>query len=153
MVERGAAGGSVSLARELRRYPAAIESDLLRLWGIDLLDLFREQNNVSPRRVLALLSTLGEHSAYVAAARGVPIDWDVDRYLRKQTVDTLNLLLYVTAKANGAKRVEKPKPVPAPSDQLGQRRATKRQGQNVFAAMAMRAMRGSPANSKEAGRG
>ena len=94
---------------------------------------------MSPRRVLALLSTLGERSAFVAARRGVPADWDVDRYLRKHQTETLDAILYVTAKANGGKP-SKPQPIPAPDDELGRKRAKRSQGQSMFAAMASRAM-------------
>lgn len=112
---------------------------MLRVWGVDLLDLFRERNDVSPRRVLALLSTLGESSAFMAAKRGVPADWNVDRYLRKAQTERLDQLLYVVGRAAGGKP-SKPQPIPAPDDELGRKRAGKRKGQSMFAGMAARAM-------------
>lgn len=117
-----------------------MESDLLRVWGIDVADVFDDDKPLSPARVVRLLSTLGEDSALAAAQRGGTRyqGWTTDRYILRKLAYSIDYLTYVTLRVNGQKRVSEPKPIDTPDTKDSQRRA----GKNTFAAMARAAMNG-----------
>lgn len=109
--------------------------------GIDIIDVINGTGNVSPARVLRVLSALGEDSAYWSAVRGGQDfrGWDYDRYAVTAQVDLLQNILFVLLKSNGAKKAKPPEPLPTPGEN---RKRSK--GQNMFAAMTVAAMDGKP---------
>ncbi|MBO1414459.1 hypothetical protein [Streptomyces sp. FH025] len=112
----GRAGGSVGLIRLLDKHGAEITADLRRYCGVDVLDWFRGRH--SARFVLALIGTLPDDSATVAALRGgrEALGWDARTYVLADLVDAVQALTHVqVAKAaKNPRTVEKPSPYPRP---------------------------------------
>ncbi|MFJ5924828.1 hypothetical protein ACIQF6_19720 [Kitasatospora sp. NPDC092948] len=112
----GRAGGSAGLIRLLDRHGAEIAADLRRFCGVDVLDFVRGRH--SARYVLALIGTLPDDSATVAAMRGgrEAAGWDAKAYVLADLVDAVQALTHVqVAKASKNPRsVERPKPYPRP---------------------------------------
>ncbi|WP_406111274.1 hypothetical protein [Kitasatospora purpeofusca] len=132
----GRAGGSVGLIRLLDKHGAEITADLRRYCGVDILDWFRGRH--SARLVLALIGTLPDDSATLAALRGgrEALGWDAATYVLADLVDAVQALTHVQV-AKGAKNprsVERPKPYPRPYA----KRAGRPSGINPFAAALQR---------------
>lgn len=104
------------------------------------MEVFRDDRPLSPSRVLRLCSTLGEDSALVAAERGGMQyrGWTTDRYLMRKLLFTCEQIVYVTAKANGDKKIKQPEPVDTPDAKHDRRQ----RGQHTFAAMARNVLNG-----------
>lgn len=64
------AGGTESLAELIDDHGEAIEADLQRFYGVDLLDVFRPDSRLTPAKVLRLLSQLDAESCTVAEMAG-----------------------------------------------------------------------------------
>ncbi|MFJ5233958.1 hypothetical protein ACIQBJ_29155 [Kitasatospora sp. NPDC088391] len=109
-------GGSRGLIRLLDSHGAEITADLRRFYGVDVLDWFRGRH--SARYVLALIGTLPDDSATVAAMRGgrEALGWDAGTYVLADLVDAVQALTHVqVAKAaKNPRTVERPKPYPRP---------------------------------------
>ncbi|WP_328953674.1 hypothetical protein [Kitasatospora purpeofusca] len=127
----GRAGGSAGLIRLLDEHGAQITADLRRYCGVDVLDFVRGRR--SARYVLALIGTLPDDSATMAAVRGgrEALGWDAKAYVLADLVDAVQALTHVqVAKASKNPRsVERPKPYPRPYAKTS-RRPT---GTNPFA--------------------
>ncbi|WP_051742943.1 hypothetical protein [Kitasatospora sp. MBT66] len=112
----GRPGGSRSLIRLLDEHGAQITADLRRYCGVDVLDWVRGRH--SARYVLALIGTLPDDSATMAAVRGgrEALGWDAKAYVLADLVDAVQALTHVqVAKASKNPRtVERPKPYPRP---------------------------------------
>ncbi|MFI2609659.1 hypothetical protein [Kitasatospora sp. NPDC018619] len=112
----GRAGGSAGLIRLLDKHGAEITADLRRYCGTDVLDWFRGRH--SARFILALIGTLPDDSATVAALRGgrEALGWDARTYVLADLVDAVQALTHVqVAKAaKNPRSVERPKPYPRP---------------------------------------
>ncbi|MFI9789131.1 hypothetical protein ACIHEI_37295 [Kitasatospora sp. NPDC051984] len=112
----GRAGGSAGLIRLLDRHDAEVAADLRRFYGVDVLDWFRGRH--SARYVLALIGTLPDGSATVAAMRGgrEAAGWDAKAYVLADLVDAIQALTHIP----GGEGVEEPaqcgaaEAVPAP---------------------------------------
>ncbi|MGW3177754.1 hypothetical protein ACWDD9_00625 [Kitasatospora sp. NPDC001119] len=132
----GRAGGSRGLIRLLDKYGAEVTADLRRFCGMDVLDWFR--GRCSARLILALIGTLPDDSATVAALRGgrEALGWDARTYVLADLVDAVQALTHVqVAKASKNPRsVEKPSPYPRPYAKKS-RRPT---GTNPFSAALQR---------------
>jgi hypothetical protein len=103
-----AAGGSVSLAELIDEHGGAIEADLQRFYGADLLDVYR--GRLHPRKVLRWLAWLPDDGAFAASVRGGRpwLGWGQDRTIAVDSWD-----LAVTAAMAGSKK--KPPTYPRPS--------------------------------------
>lgn len=112
----GRAGGSRSLIRLLDEHGPQVTADLRRYCGVDVLDWVRGRH--SARLVLALIGTLPDDSATVAALRGgrEALGWDARTYVLADLVDAVQALTHVqVAKVSKNPRtVERPKPYPRP---------------------------------------
>ncbi len=104
------------------------------------MDVFRDEHPLSPARVIRLVSTLGEDSALVAAERGGMQyrGWTTDRYLMRKLLFVCEQIVYVTAKANGDKKIKQPEPIDTPDAKQDRRTS----GQRTFAAMARSVLNG-----------
>ena len=103
-------GGSLELAGLIDKYGEFILPDLRRYYGIDLLDLFREERPLSPRYVLAHIRNLDYQSAFVAEVRGGQQyrGWDEDRYMDAAQINALRTLIYIFILANTDPKKRKP---------------------------------------------
>ncbi|MER7705468.1 hypothetical protein ABTX81_21570 [Kitasatospora sp. NPDC097605] len=132
----GRAGGSRSLIRLLDEHGAQITADLRRYCGVDVLDWVRGRH--SARYVLALIGTLPDDSATVAALRGgrEALGWSAGTYVLADLVDAVQALTHVqVAKASKNPRsVAAPKPYPRPYA----KRTGRPTGTNPFAAALQR---------------
>lgn len=116
------AGGSEALAGLIDEHGEALIPDLLEHYGVDLRDLFDEENPLSPKWVLNLVVHLPVGSAFVAARRGGQQfrDWDADRYALADIATSLRSFrhLYVSAHIDRRKHrlPQAPKPFPTPEE-------------------------------------
>jgi hypothetical protein len=78
---------------------------MLAAYGVDVLD-----PSVSLRRIHVLLERLPPH------ARRMGEQWSIESELLAGLVDSVQMLTWVTLRANGAKGARKPQPVPRPRD-------------------------------------
>lgn len=112
----GRAGGSIGLIRLLDKHGAEITADLRRFCGVDVLDWVRGRH--SARLILALIGTLPDDCATLAAMRGgrEALGWDARTYVLADLVDAVQALTHVqVAKAvKNPRAVEKPTPYPRP---------------------------------------
>lgn len=104
-------GGSFELAGLIDKYGEFLLPDLRHYFGINLLDLFSEENPLSPRFVLAHVRNLPIESATTAEVRGGQQfrGWDEDRYLSAALVNSLRTLIYIFILANSDPKKRKPK--------------------------------------------
>ncbi|ALA48133.1 tail assembly chaperone [Mycobacterium phage Phlei] len=112
-------GGSRVLAELIDKYGEAILCDLLQYYRVDIRDLFREEDPLSPRYVLALVLNLPKDGAFHAARRGSREyrGWDEDRYALVALVNEMkaNNHLFTLAHSDPKKRKPKPpEPFPTP---------------------------------------
>ncbi|MFJ1756013.1 hypothetical protein [Kitasatospora sp. NPDC088134] len=132
----GRAGGSRSLIRLLDEHGAQITADLRRYCGVNVLDWVRGRH--SARYVLALIGTLPDDSATMAAVRGgrEALGWDARTYVLADLVDAVQALTHVQVakSAKNPRTVERPKPYPRPYA----KKARKAAGTSPFAAALQR---------------
>jgi hypothetical protein len=81
-------------------------------FGIDLRDLFLEENPLSPRWALLHIQQLPMGSSFVAELRGGPEfrGWDADRYMTARLIDLFGIANYIQILINHDR--DKPKPPP-----------------------------------------
>lgn len=93
-------GGILSLFEILSEHGYAVEADLRRYYGVDLLAFWRDE--FTPRQVLVMLYHLPAESASAALLRDKPElqDWGLNAYLLGTVVDRLGELLYITTAVN-----------------------------------------------------
>ena len=104
------------LVAVVNEHHAAVEADLLRFYGVDLLDLYR--GRLSMRRLSVLLRALPREAATVQALDPA-LTWGVAEYLAANTVDTLQALLWTYLAAHRGKgQTPPPRPerTPRPGD-------------------------------------
>jgi hypothetical protein len=92
-----------------------VEADLLRYYGVDLLDHHR--GTLSARRVRVLIEHLPRDAALVRALHGETADWGLTEHLLAAAVDELAAGNWLNVAANRdehAEPPERPKPVPRP---------------------------------------
>jgi hypothetical protein len=92
-----------------------VEADLLRYYGVDLLDYHR--GTLSARRLRVLVEHLPRDAALVRALHGERADWGLAEHLLAATVDQLatgNWLFVAANRDEHADVPERPKPVPRP---------------------------------------
>lgn len=95
----------------------ALESDLLRHYGIDLLDWHR--GRLSSRRLAVLVRHLPRDSALHRELHGEAAEWSVTDYLLAHAVDQLaesNWMFAMVNRDEEAEPLEPPLPVPRPGD-------------------------------------
>ena len=105
----------MALPSLLDEYGDAIEADMQRVYGIDLLDVYR--GSLSPRKLLVLIEHLPPGSALWNETGGDSA-WTVQEHLIANMLDAINLNNWLTA---GDSKAKQPKPVPRPSDLLKKR--------------------------------
>lgn len=112
MDRRSAAGGSRQLAGLIDQHGEVLLADLKHYYGIDLRDLFSEDDPLSPRYVLAHIKYLPIESAYVAERRGGQNfrGWNEERYMQARLIDAIRTLIWVFVLANIDPKKPKPKP-------------------------------------------
>lgn len=105
-------GGSLELARLIDEYGQHLVPDLKEYYGIDLRDLFSEDDPLDPKWVLIHAGNLPIASSYVAAQRGGLQfrGWDQAQYDSASMIDALNDLAYILIMANRDPTKPAPKP-------------------------------------------
>lgn len=95
-------GGSLELARLIDEYGQHLIPDLKQYYGIDLRDLFSEDDPLDPRWVLIHVANLPIASSFVAMQRGGLEfrGWDEDRYADADMIDALQDIAYILIMAN-----------------------------------------------------
>jgi hypothetical protein len=92
-----------------------VEADLLRYYGVDLLDYHR--GTLSARRVRVLIEHLPRDAALVRELHGETAEWGLTEHLLAATVDQLAISNWLFVSANRdehAEPPERPKAVPRP---------------------------------------
>jgi hypothetical protein len=94
---------------------------LKRYFGIDLRDLFSDENPLSPRWVLLHIQQLPMGSSFVAEIRGgIQFrGWDEDRYMRAAFIDSVRVLQYILILCNSdpnKPKAQPPDPYPLPDN-------------------------------------
>jgi len=92
-----------------------VEADLLRFYGVDLLDYHR--GRLSARRLRVLIQHLPREAALVRAVRGEAAEWGLAEHLLATAVDQLaagNWLFTAAHTAEDRDPPQRPEPVPRP---------------------------------------
>lgn len=92
-----------------------MEADLLRFYGVDLLDYHR--GRLTPRRLRVLIRHLPREAALVRALRGEESEWGLTEHLLAAAVDQLaagNWLFATVHTPQDRDPPERPEPVPRP---------------------------------------
>lgn len=92
-----------------------MEADLLRYYGVDLLDHHR--GTLSARRVRVLIEHLPRDAALVRELHGETADWGLTEHLLAATVDELavgNWLFVSAHRGEHDDTPDRPKPLPRP---------------------------------------
>ncbi|WP_327354620.1 hypothetical protein [Streptomyces sp. NBC_01304] len=100
----------------MEEHAEALEADLLRHYGVDLLDWHR--GRLTSRRLAVLIRHLPRDGAVAREAEGEAADWSVTDYLLAHAVDQLAEANWMFATVNqdeDSDPLEFPKPVPRPS--------------------------------------
>ena len=105
-------GGSRALAELIDEHGGAIISDLLHYYSVDIRQLLKEEDPISPRYVLNLIVNLPKDGAFYASRRGGPQyrGWDEDRYALAALIDAQQAANYMFIMAN--RDPKRPKPTP-----------------------------------------
>lgn len=92
-----------------------MEADLLRYYGVDLLDHHR--GTLSARRLRVLIQHLPRDAALVRELHGESAEWGLTEHLLAATVDELAVGNWLFVSANRDEHADppdRPKPVPRP---------------------------------------
>ncbi|MET7360003.1 hypothetical protein ABZS76_16330 [Streptomyces sp. NPDC005562] len=95
----------------------ALEADLLRFYGLDLLDWHR--GRLSSRRLAVLIRQLPREGAVARETEGEAAEWSVGDYLLAHVVDQLAQANWMFATVNqdeDADPLGPPRPLPRPGD-------------------------------------
>jgi hypothetical protein len=98
-----------------------VEADLLRYYGVDMLDYHRSR--LSTRRLRVLIQHLPRDAALVRALRGEEAEWGLTEHLLAAAVDQLaagNWLYAAAHTAENADPPERPRPIPRPGVDAGE---------------------------------
>ncbi|MFH8608434.1 hypothetical protein ACH4D5_13230 [Streptomyces sp. NPDC018029] len=93
----------------------ALEADLLRFYGLDLLDWHR--GSLSSRRLAVLIRHLPRDGAVARETEGEAAEWSVGDYLLAHVVDQLadaNWMFATVNRDEDADPLDPPKPLPRP---------------------------------------
>ncbi|NEA37795.1 hypothetical protein [Streptomyces sp. SID11385] len=108
----------MSLDAFAEEHAEALEADLLRHFGLDLLDWHRdERSRLSSRRLALLIRHLPRDSATVRATEGEAAEWSVTDYLLAAVVDHLAAANWMFSLVNSdgeSEQPDMPEPVPRP---------------------------------------
>lgn len=104
----------------MEEHAEAIEADLLRHYGVDLLDWYRGQ--LSSRRLRVLVEHLPAGSSFARAVNGEAADWGLTEHLLAAVVDQLSVANWMFATVNRDEDAE-PLPYPEPLARPGLERA------------------------------
>ncbi|WP_413811987.1 hypothetical protein [Streptomyces sp. OE57] len=97
----------------MEEHAEALEADLLRYYGVDLLDWHREA--LSSRRLAVLVRHLPPDSAFVRAREGEAAEWGLTDHLLAAVVDHLAIANWMFTSANRDEYADPPEaPVPVP---------------------------------------
>lgn len=109
---------------------------MLRLYGVDLADVFSEVDPLSPARAMALIRALPLECESACLLRGEPesAGWTVEAYLLLAVLNAVNQNSWIVQAMNSRKRIPRYKPIPQPG---AERR--KKPAENSFLRMAKRA--------------
>lgn len=105
-------GGSLELARLIDEYGQHLIPDLKHEYGIDLREIFSEDDPLDPRWVLVHVANLPMASSFVAVNRGglEYRGWGQEQYTAADISDGLSELAYILIMAHR----DPDKPVPQP---------------------------------------
>lgn len=115
-----------------------MERDFLAYYGLDLLDLFREESHLTPDRALRLIRNLPDESHTVAMRSGGPefLGWNRTTTVLADVFDAIqgntHALVLANTDKQGRKKVQEPTPYPRPGADTQSRKGQS----NSFAAMA-----------------
>ncbi|QDH47843.1 tail assembly chaperone [Mycobacterium phage Benvolio] len=114
-------GGSRALAELIDKFGGALLADLLQYYRVDLRDLFRDEDPLTPRFVLALVLCLPKDGAFYAERRGGQQyrGWDEDRHALADIYDAVqagNHILMMVNRDPNKPKPKAPKPYPRPDD-------------------------------------
>ncbi|AZV00820.1 tail assembly chaperone [Mycobacterium phage Malec] len=134
-------GGSRALAELIDKFGGALLADLRQYYQVDLRDLFRDEDPLTPRFVLALVLCLPKDGAFYAERRGGQQfrGWDEDRYALADIYDAIqggNHLFMMAHRDPNKAKPKAPKPYPRPDDTQPKNEAPK---PGSFAAMVVAA--------------
>ncbi|MFF3750099.1 hypothetical protein ACFYYH_06495 [Streptomyces sp. NPDC002018] len=104
----------------MEEHAEALEADLLRYYGTDLLDWHR--GRLSSRRVAVLVRHLPRESALARDLHGEAADWSVTDHLLAHAVDRLaeaNWMFAAVNRDEDADPPDAPEPLPRPGDASG----------------------------------
>lgn len=102
----------------MEEHAEALEADLLRYYGVDLLDWHRE--TLSSRRLSVLVRHLPPESAFVRAREGEAAEWRLTDHLLAAVVDHLAIAHWMYASVNRDEYADPPEaPVPGPRPGAG----------------------------------
>lgn len=109
------AGGSRALLGAIDKAGSALYADLLREYGFDLLDLFRE-DPPSPKYILGLVENLPPHSQTSNILRDTPegFGWDTSSYLLASIVNSVREGTFANMQVRTKKKLSPPEPVFTP---------------------------------------
>lgn len=105
-------GGSLELARLVDEYGQHLVPDLKQYYGIDLREIFSEDNPLDPKWVLVHVSNLPLASSFVAVNRG-GIEfrgWGQEQHSAADMIDALSEIAYILILAH--RDPDKPAPQP-----------------------------------------
>jgi hypothetical protein len=92
-----------------------VEADLLRYYGVDLLEYYR--GRLSARRLAVLIRHLPREAALVRAVRGDEVDWGLAEHLLAVAADRLaegNWMFAAAHTSEGTDPPKRPEPIPRP---------------------------------------
>ncbi|WP_346176789.1 hypothetical protein [Streptomyces cuspidosporus] len=102
----------------MEEHAEALEADLLRYYGVDLLDWHR--GALSSRRLAVLVRHLPPDSAFVRAREGEAAEWGLTDHLLAAVVDHLAIANWMFASVNRDEYADPPEtPVPVPRPAAG----------------------------------
>jgi hypothetical protein len=99
----------------MTEYAEALEADLLRYYGVDILDYHR--GRLSARRLRVLVQHLPREAALVRGVYGEAADWGLAEHLLGVAADEFAIGNWLFASAHteeSADRPERPRPIPRP---------------------------------------
>lgn len=87
-----------------------------------MADLCSDEPHRDAAYLLTLITELPDTSAFAASLQGGRQyrGWGNDRYLSAATFDAIQVLAFITARANGAKKAKEPEPWPRPNKAVKQ---------------------------------
>jgi len=111
-----------------------LAGDLREYYGVDLRDLFRDNNRLTPLYLLSLIRGLPMESRFNAERRGGQQfrGWDAGRYIDVATVNAVRALQWTYVAAHSKNKPKAPEPFPIPDKTV--RRRDKGPGSFAFIA-------------------